>query len=165
MKGPLCVADTNNFSTSLSLSNSNNPLIPCQPQTLFSPGSVRGLNFKFNISWPRHASCVVQRQKNNSNDGNGFVVGCAKWGLEREVEAEMKQHEDEEKGGSGMGRFRHKCGERKGVVELLECLEKEAIMGEDVGKEPTDYNRRAQIFDRSSQVFQTLKELNNDVSP
>lgn len=44
------------------------------------------------------------------------------------------------------------------MVELLECLEREAIMGEDQGREPTDYNRRAQIFDRSSRVFQALKE-------
>ncbi|KAL2318101.1 hypothetical protein Fmac_031977 [Flemingia macrophylla] len=163
MKGPMYVADTYNFSTSLSSSNSNNPLIPCH--TLVSPNSLGGLSFKANIFWPSHASCVVQRQKYNSNVGNGFVVGCAKWGLGREVEAEMKQHEDEVKGGSGMARFRHKCGERKGVVELLECLEKEAIMGEDVGKEPTDYNRRAQLFDRSSQVFQALKELNDDAFP
>ncbi|KAK7372901.1 hypothetical protein VNO80_06291 [Phaseolus coccineus] len=65
----------------------------------------------------------------------------------REVEDDMKPHADEEKGRSGMTRFRHKCEEREGVVELLECLEREAIMAEDVGKEPTDYNRRAQIFD------------------
>ncbi|KAL2317566.1 hypothetical protein Fmac_031442 [Flemingia macrophylla] len=161
MKGPLYVADTYNFSTSVI--NSNNPLIPCH--TLVSPNSVGCLSFKANISWPSDASCVVQWQRNNSDVGNGFVVGCAKWGLEREVEAEMKQHDDEVKGGSGMARFRYKCGERKGVVELLECLEKEAIMGEDVGKEPTDYNRRAQIFDRSSQVFQALKELNDDAFP
>ncbi|CAN0877189.1 hypothetical protein LINGRAHAP2_LOCUS11749 [Linum grandiflorum] len=53
---------------------------------------------------------------------------------------------------------KEKCRERKGVVELLECLETEAIMGDDEGKDPTDYNRRAQIFDRSSRVFQSLKE-------
>ena len=63
-----------------------------------------------------------------------------------------------------MAKFKHKCGEGKGVVEMLECLEREAIMGEDVGKEPMDYNRRAQIFDRSSRVFQALKELNNNNS-
>ncbi|GAV67781.1 LOW QUALITY PROTEIN: hypothetical protein CFOL_v3_11285, partial [Cephalotus follicularis] len=50
------------------------------------------------------------------------------------------------------------CKEEKGVVELLECLEREAIMGEDEGKDPTDYNRRAHIFDKSSRVFQALKE-------
>lgn len=44
------------------------------------------------------------------------------------------------------------------MVELLECLEREAIMGEDEGREPTDYNRRAQIFDKSARVFQALKE-------
>ena len=44
-------------------------------------------------------------------------------------------------------------------LELLECLEREAIMGDDEGREPTDYNRRAQIFDKSSKVFQALKQL------
>lgn len=158
MKGSLYVSDTLKFSTSLSLSNANNHFIPCQ--TLVSPS---GVTFKSSISWPNHASCFVQRKKNN-NDSNDFVVGCAKWALEREVEAdEMKTNVDEEKGSRrGMTRFWHKCGERKGIVELLECLEREAIMGEDVGKDPTDYNRRAQIFDRSSQVFQALKELNDD---
>ncbi|XP_028213618.1 uncharacterized protein LOC114395945 [Glycine soja] len=162
MKGSLYVADAHMLATSsLSMSNkANNPFVlPCQ--TLVSHSSVRDLSFKVSISWPYHASCIVQRQKNSNNSGF-VVVGCAKWGLE----AEMKpQEDDEEKGRSRMARFRHKCGERKGVVALLECLEREAIMGEDVGKEPTDYNRRAQIFDRSSQVFQALKELNNDVFP
>ncbi|CAN6838468.1 unnamed protein product, partial [Brassica oleracea] len=32
---------------------------------------------------------------------------------------------------------------RQGVWELLECLEKEAIMGDDDGRDPKDYNRRA----------------------
>lgn len=50
-----------------------------------------------------------------------------------------------------------KC-EEDSIAELLECLEKEAIMGDDEGKEPRDYNRRAQIFDKSSTVFQALKE-------
>lgn len=31
-------------------------------------------------------------------------------------------------------------------------------MGEDEGRDPTDYNRRAQIFDKSSRVFQALRE-------
>ena len=56
------------------------------------------------------------------------------------------------------GRLKEKCGGGRGVVELLECLEREAIMGEDQGREPNDYNRRAQIFDTSSRVFQALKE-------
>ncbi|CAN6991799.1 unnamed protein product, partial [Brassica oleracea var. botrytis] len=30
-----------------------------------------------------------------------------------------------------------------GIWELLECLEKEAIMGDDDGRDPKDYNRRA----------------------
>ncbi|CAO2816065.1 unnamed protein product [Amaranthus hypochondriacus] len=45
------------------------------------------------------------------------------------------------------------------LIELLECLEREAIMGNDEGREAIDYNRRAQIFDKSSKVFQALKEL------
>ncbi|KDP21633.1 hypothetical protein JCGZ_03304 [Jatropha curcas] len=57
-----------------------------------------------------------------------------------------------------LGTLRERCKERKGVVELLECLEREAIMGEDEGRDPSDYNRRAQIFDKSSRVFQALKE-------
>ncbi|WVY90950.1 hypothetical protein V8G54_036464 [Vigna mungo] len=117
---------------------------------------ARGLSFKVSTSSQSHASFVVQRKKNNNGD-NGFVVG--------EVEDEMKPHEDDDKGRNGMTRFRHKCGEREGIVELLECLEREAIMGEDVGKDPTDYNRRAKIFDRSSQVFQALKKHNNDGFP
>lgn len=127
---------------------------------------VRNLCFKVNNhSWPNHGCGFVHKGKVNDE----FVVGCASWSLvrelERELEAEMNSQEDEEKAATiGMARFRHKCGEGKGVVELLECLEKEAIMGEDVGKEPTDYNRRAQIFDTSSRVFQALKEQNSDVA-
>ncbi|KAL3341782.1 hypothetical protein AABB24_026018 [Solanum stoloniferum] len=57
-----------------------------------------------------------------------------------------------------LGRMSSKCKEVGGMVELLECLEREAIMGDDEGKAPMDYNRRAQIFDKSSRVFQALKE-------
>ncbi|KAH0686099.1 hypothetical protein KY284_016652 [Solanum tuberosum] len=57
-----------------------------------------------------------------------------------------------------LGRMSSKCKEVGGMVELLECLEREAIMGDDEGKAPMDYNRRAQIFDKSSTVFQALKE-------
>ncbi|XP_017431076.1 uncharacterized protein LOC108338606 [Vigna angularis] len=169
MIGSLYVADSLKIS-SLSISNSYNPAIPCQ--TLVSsnkvtPSSVtmaRDLSFKVSTSSQSHASFVVQRKENNNGD-NGFVVGCAKWGLQREAEDEMKPHEDDDKGRNGMTRFRHNCGEGEGIAELLECLEREAIMGEDVGKDPTDYNRRAKIFDRSSQVFQALKKHNSDGFP
>ena len=57
-----------------------------------------------------------------------------------------------------VGKLRERCKERKGMVELLECLEIEAIMGDDQGRDPTDYNRRAQIFDKSSRVFKALKQ-------
>ncbi|CAG7891230.1 unnamed protein product, partial [Brassica rapa] len=35
------------------------------------------------------------------------------------------------------------------VWELLECLEKEAIMGDDDGRDFKDYNRRAKILTRN----------------
>lgn len=52
------------------------------------------------------------------------------------------------------------CGgeANRGVWELLECLEKEAIMGDDDGRDPNDYNRRAKIFDKSSKIFKNIKE-------
>ncbi|KAK7275886.1 hypothetical protein RIF29_17012 [Crotalaria pallida] len=156
MKCSSYVADhTLKFSSSL-------PLIPCKS---YVPSNVKDLSFKASFTRPKHASCYVKQQKHNK----GFVVGCASWDLvaelERELEAEMKNpQEGEEKGGIGIARFRHKCGERKGVVALLECLEREAIMGEDVGKEAKDYNRRARLFDTSSRVFQALKEHNNDAA-
>lgn len=55
------------------------------------------------------------------------------------------------------------CGgeANRGVWELLECLEKEAIMGDDDGRDPTDYNRRAKIFDKSSKIFKNSKEQRN----
>lgn len=168
MKGSSCLANTNRLTASLPLSNDNCPVIPCQSRFSCNVkvAKVRNLCFKVNNhSWPNHACSFVHKGKVNDE----FAVGCASWSLvtelERELEAEMNSEEDKDKAATiGMARFRHKCGEGKGVVELLECLEKEAIMGEDVGKEPTDYNRRAQIFDRSSRVFQALKEQNSDVA-
>ncbi|OEL14850.1 hypothetical protein BAE44_0024130 [Dichanthelium oligosanthes] len=42
--------------------------------------------------------------------------------------------------------------------EELEVLEEEAIAGEDdEGRRPTDYDRRAHIFEESSRVFRELK--------
>ncbi|TKY73957.1 hypothetical protein E2542_SST02716 [Spatholobus suberectus] len=156
MKGSCCLANTHNLYSSLPLSNANNnPVVSCQNCFTLK---VRNLGFVVDTSfWSNRTSYVAQQRK-----GDGFVVGCASWSLVRELEAEMKTQEGEEKESIGLARFRHKCGEEKGVVELLECLEREAIMGEDVGKEPMDYKRRAQIFDRSSRLFQALKELNND---
>lgn len=59
---------------------------------------------------------------------------------------------------TGISKLNENCREiGGGLVEVLECLEREAIMGEDEGRDPTDYNRRAQIFDKSSKVFQALK--------
>ncbi|OMO66749.1 hypothetical protein CCACVL1_20995 [Corchorus capsularis] len=91
--------------------------------------------------------------------GHAAAVGCVASDSGLLAELEMKPEEEEE--WRRIGRLGGKCKERKGMVELLECLETEAIMGEDQGKEPTDYNRRAQIFDKSSRVFQALKEARN----
>ncbi|CAN6301011.1 unnamed protein product [Urochloa humidicola] len=41
--------------------------------------------------------------------------------------------------------------------EELEVLEEAAIAGVDEGRRPTDYDRRAHIFEESSRVFQELK--------
>ncbi|KAF8115210.1 hypothetical protein N665_0029s0053 [Sinapis alba] len=58
------------------------------------------------------------------------------------------------------------CGgeANRGMWKLLECLEKEAIMGDDDGRDPKDYNRRAKIFDKSSKIFKNIKEQ-RDHSP
>ncbi|KAI3519655.1 hypothetical protein L1887_08870 [Cichorium endivia] len=42
--------------------------------------------------------------------------------------------------------------------EQVELMEMEAIMGEDDGKEPMDYKRRAGIFYKSSEMFQAIKD-------
>ncbi|KAK7350805.1 hypothetical protein VNO77_09772 [Canavalia gladiata] len=149
MKGSSCLANIHKLCYSLPYQNR----FPCNANV----AKVRNLSFKVDNSfWSNHASCLVKQRKDNI----GFVVGSRSWSsmaeLERELEAEMNTQEDE-------ARFRQKFGEGKDVVEMLECLEREAIMGKDVGKAPSDYNRRAQIFDRSSRVFQALKEMNSDV--
>lgn len=92
------------------------------------------------------------------------VVNCAKGGGPRVPEEEIITEEEL----LGFGRLRENCKEETangGIAELLECMEREAIMGEDEGKEPTDYNRRAQIFHKSSRVFQALKEGTNTTTP
>lgn len=136
MKGFSIVSNIHNISFSPSLISSNH----------YDQGRVtlKPLLVNERISWPKNVGCFVKQQKGKS----GMVRE-----LERELEGEIEIDEEKCKGKSG--------GERKGVVELLECLEKEAIMGDDVGKEASDYNRRAQIFDRSSRVFQALKEFDD----
>ncbi|KAK9167889.1 hypothetical protein Syun_000029 [Stephania yunnanensis] len=67
----------------------------------------------------------------------------------------------------GRRRRRRKCDDEskeREVVEALESLEEEAISGEDEGREPTDYNRRAHIFDACSKVFQDLNHHHHDSS-
>ncbi|PSS33243.1 Glutamate [NMDA] receptor subunit 1 like [Actinidia chinensis var. chinensis] len=110
--------------------------------------------------------CIPLSNPRRQNRRALIAVDCGRGGsdpvveLERELEEEMRVSGEEWFGIEG--RWREKCEgrERVGIVELLECLEREAIMGEDEGREPNDYNRRAQIFDKSSRVFQALKERN-----
>ncbi|CAK8537767.1 unnamed protein product [Lathyrus sativus] len=145
MKGSSMVANVHNIFFSPSLISPNHH---DQGHVTLKPLLGKG-----KASCPKHVGCVVKQQKGKS----GIVRE-----MERELEDEIDEEKGKGKGNSGMMRFREKCGgERKGVVELLECLEKEAIMGDDVGKEANDYNRRAKIFDRSSRVFQALKEFDD----
>ncbi|KAL7253578.1 hypothetical protein ACSBR1_008001 [Camellia fascicularis] len=102
------------------------------------------------------------------------AIDCAKGGPATELEEETMKaiimndlgvEEEENELVTIGGRWREICKEGGGgIVELMECLEREAIMGEDVGRDPTDYNRRAHIFDKSSRVFQALKESNNTLN-
>ncbi|CAJ1974537.1 unnamed protein product [Sphenostylis stenocarpa] len=159
MKFSSCLAITQNLcQPSLTLSNTNNShIVSCQNRFTFKE---RSSGFTLSTTfWPNNTQYLAHQIKDSRGS---FVVECGSWSLvrelEKELEAEMKTEECKE---NGMGRYKHKCREGKGVVDMLECLEKEAIMGEDVGKDPMDYNRRAHIFDRSSRIFQALKELND----
>ncbi|KAK9283800.1 hypothetical protein L1049_012054 [Liquidambar formosana] len=134
-------------------------IFPSPPPHKTKPASIPS-----QLTQPRHVrpNRLNKKVAVAAESNCGSVPECGScWGsvseLERELEAEMNREGDE---WIGTGRWRDKCGGR-GVVELLECLEREAIMGEDQGRDPTDYNRRAQIFDKSSRVFQALKELNH----
>uniref|UniRef100_A0A0E0KDD5 Uncharacterized protein n=1 Tax=Oryza punctata TaxID=4537 RepID=A0A0E0KDD5_ORYPU len=52
--------------------------------------------------------------------------------------------------------------EEAAAAEELEVLEEEAIGGGDEGRRPTDYDRRAHIFEESSRVFSALKHRHDD---
>ncbi|XP_057428882.1 uncharacterized protein LOC130722231 [Lotus japonicus] len=143
-----CLANTHMFCSSipLSFSNHNNLAI----SSAF-PRSVANSNTRLFI---RHSQPLFIRHS-QSNHASCLVVQCASSRLVTELERDLKLEEGEGEA-TGIMRYRHNCREGKGAVELLECLEREAIMGADIGKEPMDYNRRAQIFERSSTVFQAL---------
>ncbi|KAL6980867.1 hypothetical protein U1Q18_022504 [Sarracenia purpurea var. burkii] len=115
------------------------------------------------LSFPLRNSALQRNQRPLT-----AAIGCAKGSPVTELKRESSSDEvmmmsvsgEDEWAGIG-GKWREKCEQGGGIVELLECLEREAIMGEDEGREATDYDRRARIFDKSSRVFQALKERNS----
>ncbi|CAK9136718.1 unnamed protein product [Ilex paraguariensis] len=142
--------EAHHFCSSFSIPTSKIPSIPSQSSQIYRiPLGDRSLK--------------LRQMRGSGQDGRGWsMVECAKRGSASEIERELKlkiNSEDEEWMGI-VERWRENCKERKGIVELMECLEREAIMGKDDGREPVDYNRRALIFDKSSRVFQALKESN-----
>ncbi|WCJ20100.1 hypothetical protein M5689_002357 [Euphorbia peplus] len=103
--------------------------------------------------------CLSFKQRKRLNSQRVSCVKLESSDFERKQDAEMNPDWMME-----LGKLQDKCCQGKGgMVEMMECLEKEAIMGQDEGKEPTDYHRRAQIFDKSSRVFQALKEHEHNV--
>ncbi|KAK3151530.1 hypothetical protein QOZ80_3AG0247060 [Eleusine coracana subsp. coracana] len=60
--------------------------------------------------------------------------------------------------GGGSGETTEPVQAEEAVAEELESLEEAAIAGEDEGRRPTDYDRRAHIFEESSRVFRELKQ-------
>ncbi|TXG49956.1 hypothetical protein EZV62_025831 [Acer yangbiense] len=105
------------------------------------------------------------RFKQRSNGGVAAIrcvaLGSSSSSSSPASSSSVMESEAEEEEWIKIGNLREKCkDQRKETVELLECLEREAIMGDDEGKEPIDYNRRAHIFDKSSKVFQALKDSN-----
>ncbi|XP_040378758.1 uncharacterized protein LOC121054001 [Oryza brachyantha] len=53
-------------------------------------------------------------------------------------------------------------GKEEEAAEELEVLEAEAMGGGDEGRRPTDYDRRAHIFEESSRVFSALKHRHDN---
>ncbi|PIN24827.1 hypothetical protein CDL12_02437 [Handroanthus impetiginosus] len=126
----------------------------------FCASSISAPKIGFNS--PPIAFLKVEKQQSFLQRGR-VVLRCGKGGSVPEPEKVLMEKGllDMEEELIGMGKLNEKCKEIVGLVELLECLEREAIMGEDEGREPTDYNRRALIFDKSSRVFQALKQTDS----
>ncbi|KAB2596409.1 hypothetical protein D8674_031859 [Pyrus ussuriensis x Pyrus communis] len=145
MELSLCHTKTHNFCPSI---------LPTR--TAKTPATPNNLGFRPR-NWQNHGA--ILRQESLDRKKPAVAARCGDEGCSAEVESELEAELRAEEGAEWMreGRWSEKCGDR-GMVELLECLEREAIMGEDEGKEPDDYNRRAQIFYKSSRVFQALKK-------
>ncbi|CAA0834489.1 Unknown protein [Striga hermonthica] len=119
-----------------------------KPKTkkVFSP--VHSYTLPVSKSLHKGRVLKVECAKGGSSPADKLLAANEEFDLEEEI--------------IGLKELSSKCrGDFAGLIELLECLEREAIMGEDEGKEPDDYNRRAQIFDKSSRVFRALKQDKN----
>ncbi|ERN04197.1 hypothetical protein AMTR_s00077p00115650 [Amborella trichopoda] len=94
------------------------------------------------------AQLALERESDGRLEREMGAGGVPQHKREVGVESVLEREEGEE---SEMGVEREN-------VEILESLEEEAIMGEDKGRTPSDYNRRAHLFDRSSNAFRALKQ-------
>ncbi|XP_030459607.1 uncharacterized protein LOC115679971 [Syzygium oleosum] len=106
-----------------------------------------------NLAVPSSGSFLKHNKKRWDGVDLGLAARCASLSPGPGSVAELMEETEWDE----MRNWSEKC-RVQGVVALLECLEREAILGEDEGKEPTDYSRRARIFDKSSEAFQALKE-------
>ncbi|XP_015069222.2 uncharacterized protein LOC107013856 [Solanum pennellii] len=123
------------------------------PQFLIPNSDISATPRYYNLQIPSgYGNTYRIRQPFLSNEKKSYVL-WSKCGKGDSIEKRFEEQID------NLGSMSGKCKEvMGGMVELLECLEREAIMGDDEGKAPMDYNRRAQIFEKSSTVFQALKK-------
>nr|DAD25756.1 TPA_asm: hypothetical protein HUJ06_027224 [Nelumbo nucifera] len=111
--------------------------------------------------WPKQQASVHGRKT------QALVFNLNKSGEEWEVVEPKHEYPPPELDGESnttaegwmkLGATKENCEGKRGLVEVVECLAEEAIVGNDEGREPKDYSRRAQIFDKSSRVFTALKQ-------
>jgi hypothetical protein len=96
------------------------------------------------LTLPGHLGTTCQaRATATSRGGRGAVTVLRR---------SRRQRDDGACRASGAGR------DREQAEVVAESLEEEAIAGEDEGRRPTHYNRRAHIFEESPRVFTELKQ-------
>ncbi|KAF8402470.1 hypothetical protein HHK36_010555 [Tetracentron sinense] len=136
---------TMTMAASISSFSPHKPSISLRPIQTHTHRILAGLS----VGTPESSRKLKHRLslKQQRVDARGGVASEGSQGSE--LESEMNSEEWMELVGQ-----RENCKGRRGLAEVLECLEEEAIMGEDNGRDATDYNRRARIFDKSSKVFQ-----------